>query len=233
MEKKIIIEETIPVKSTVGKEQIELLIGGVDFSAENDCEFKVGENVIAVKVRPAVSLAERAFMVEEIADYCFVGNEYVPYMENFGKIAVLLGHYTNIDVDDVGMDDILRLWGTHQFMCDLYDAIDDDVHSMFADAAKLVEFRKKQLLKSTKADELYDVAIGFVHLLENTLDKWNDKLVPEFGNTNVKDMMDAITKLSNLDEKQMAHAVLDFQEAKKKQGKPKKAVKKAAATDKE
>lgn len=214
----------------VSKDQIELLIGGLNLEDMHEVEFSIGDQTTIIKVRPRLSLAERSYAVDEMADFCFVAGEYVPYMRDFGRMAVILTHYTNIDVDSLSMDYIWRLWNTPSFVCNLYDAIDDDVVAIYADAEKLVEWYKEQLLRSTKADDLYDVATKFVIQLESTLDKISDSIDSEHIGVNAKDLVSAVNAFKSMNEKDVAHAVLDYEEAKKKQGSKKTSKKKIVET---
>lgn len=229
--KKIDTVETIP---TVGKDQIDLLAGGFNFS-EKEIEVVVGDVIVKIMVRPRISLAERSLMVEEIADFCFVDEMYVPYMATFARIISVLNHFTNIDVGTIDMEQAYRLTKNHEMYRAIYSVIDDDVASIFADANTLIEWRKEKLMKSTKADELYDTMIRFVISLEDALDRMADNVDPAFNGISVKSIVDAVTTLSKKDEKELAHAVLDYQKAQKKQAEKKTSTKKKAspATDKE
>ena len=223
MAKKKIVEQPEVTPVVIGKDAIELINSSI-VCEDNIIVYEIGDQTVSVIVHPRVTLVEWATMAEEIADFCFVDDYYVPYMRDIGRISTVLAHYTNIDVDSVGTENIRLLWNNGKFMADLYDCISDDLSTLYADAERLVEWRKQNMLKSQKADELYDTVIKFFVGLESVLDRVADTTAED---TDINKLVDAVNKLSNLDEKQLAHAVLDFKEAQKK------ATKKKASTPSE
>ena len=229
MAKKKIVEQPEVTPVVIGKDAIELINSSI-VCEDNIIVYEIGDQTVSVIVHPRVTLVEWATMAEEIADFCFVDDYYVPYMRDIGRISTVLAHYTNIDVDSVGTENIRLLWNNGKFMADLYDCISDDLSTLYADAERLVEWRKQNMLKSQKADELYDTVIKFFVGLESVLDRVADTTAED---TDLNKLVDAVNKLSNLDEKQLAHAVLDFKEAQKKVTPTKRATKKKASTPSE
>lgn len=179
-------------------------------------ELHVGDTTIHVDVKKRLTLFERSKMAEEIADYCFVSEFYAPYMRDFAERISVLSFYTDINVDDLTMETAYALTQNSELFAAVYHNIDDDIDGIFEDAYALIEWRKEQMLRSTKADELYDAIKQFVNGLEVML----DGVAESMGDTSsLPGLIDAIKKIANKDEVALAHGVLDFQEAKAKQGK--------------
>lgn len=177
---------------------------------------EVNGETITVNVTKRLSLFDRSRMVEEIADYCFVGGFYAPYMLGFAQDIEMLNFYTDLPVGEMGSEDAYRLTQNADFMWDVRDAIEDDLDMIFDDSIKLVEWRKSQLNRSVKADELYDAAKNFISGLESLL----DGVAKNMGDTSsLPGIFDAIQKIAGKDEAALAKGVLDFQEAKAKQDK--------------
>lgn len=214
-------------KPLIGLDRIEPLIAGIA-PQEKTIEYTFGDTLIPIQVRTRLPLAERSLMVSEIANFCFVDGDYVPYMRDFGRTVSVLIHYTNIDVDSLGTDKTYLLTQCVDFYHKLYEAIDDDISKIFMEADQLVEWEKERLLHSSKADELYDAATRFVISLESQLDRITDQIAgnAENDDASVKDIIEAFKNVGKSDEAEIANAVLNYEEAKKTQAKRKVARKK-------
>lgn len=195
-----------------------------------EVECKIGDSIVKFNVVPKLTFVQRSMLIEDIADYCFVGDEYVPYMDKFARGISILAHFTDLDIDALDTEQAFALCNDTNIVGVVHDAADDSFESIFADADELIEWRKQKLLKSTKAEELYDAATHLVNWIELSLDRVAASMGTDGGD--IDSMVSAIQKFSKMDEKEIAHAVLDFQTAKNAQAnKPTKKRTKKSASD--
>lgn len=179
-------------------------------------EFGADGKTVVVNVKKRLSLFERSRMVEEMVSYCFIDKLYAPYMFNFALDIKMLSFYTDLPIDAIGGEDAYRLTQNVEFVRKVRDVIEDNLGSIFDDAIKLVEWKREQTLRSSKADELYDTVKNFVGGLDDLLNGVAENMG---DSTSLPGILDAIQKITDKDEAAIAHGVLDFQQVKGKQAK--------------
>lgn len=214
-------------QSKAKAEMQEQLVNGIAAVAPCTIDVTAEGLQYPIKVRPTLTLEQRSFLVESIADLCFVGDEYVPYMADFARKYGVLSSYTDLNFDNVSMEEAYRMTQNRELYRAVYDVIDDDLSAVFADVNMLIDWRKQKLLKTSKAEELYDALINFVDGLETMLDRIAEMLSASEAENGVsmKDMVAMIDNLKHLDEAKLAQAVLAAQQKPK----AKRATQKAGA----
>lgn len=134
-----------------------------------------------------------------------VGGNYHSYLETVTTNIKLLVLYTNLNMD-IGNDAVVALAMNDEFMTRIESAIGMEA-LVFEDAIRDgVKFEKERLLKDSAADEVFMALASLANKLEEVASKVGDV------DTNV--LVDLAQSINTKSEKEIAHAVLDFQAAK-------------------
>lgn len=166
---------------------------------------EIGEGeFIDITVHKHIGIAEFVNGVLGAIDN-IVDNNYHSYLEIVTINIKLLALYTNLNMD-IGNDAVVALAMNDEFMTRIESAIGME-SLVFSDAIRDgVEFRREQLLKDSAADEVFMALASLANKLEEIVGKVSDV------DTNA--LVDLAQSINAKSEKEIVHAVLDFQTAK-------------------
>ncbi len=179
-----------------------------------EIQYKLGEKDVAIHIRTSLTFEERVKLTEYIANFPFMDSDYIPYMRDMGRYTYVFIFYTDLDIGSMSPDEIYRLSQDKELLKAIYQATDDDIGEIFADADRMIEWRKEKLLHRA-ADELCDGLSAFVSHIEAMLSKAEKAFDPTQGGISMQQLVDALNGVKAKDEKALAHNVLDFQTAQR------------------
>ena len=151
-----------------------------------------GDNAIEIPVKPRLTLSERATMVSDIVNMLFIGiDDDVRYCPAFKKFAIefnIVTHFTDVHMpidSDKAYNFLERSDLAHRIIQELPDGYVDDIIS---DAMEAIEYRKQELLKKSKLDEILDSVLGVAHAIRDKTQnieipqimEYIEKYMPEF-----------------------------------------------------
>lgn len=166
---------------------------------------EVGEGeFVDITVHQHIGVAEFVNGVLGAIDTIVDGN-YHSYLEAVTINIKLLVLYTNLNMD-IGNDAVVALAMNDDFMIRIESAIGMEA-LVFKDAVRDgVKFEKERLLKDSAADEVFMALASLANKL--------GEVVGKVGDVDTNALVDLAQSINGKSEKEVAHAVLDFQAAK-------------------
>lgn len=166
---------------------------------------EVGEGeFVDITVHQHIDIAEFVNGVLGVIAAIVDGN-YHSYLETMTINIKLLVLYTNLNMD-IGNDAVVALAMNDEFMTRIESAIGMEA-LVFKDAVRDgVKFEKERLLKDSAADEVFMALASLANKL--------GEVVGKVGDVDTNALVDLAQSINGKSEKEVAHAVLDFQAAK-------------------
>ena len=150
------------------------------------------ENTIEIPVKAHLSVSERAMMVSDITNMVFItddnGTRYCPAFKKFAIEYNIVTYFTDVTLpsDSNKACKFLEQSGlAHRIAQSLPDGY---IVEIIADANEAIEYRKQELLKKSKLDDLLDRVLGVIQTLSDKTDgidlpqimEYVEKNMPEF-----------------------------------------------------
>lgn len=144
-----------------------------------------------IEIKSVLTAEQFANAVHTIADACFVNGEYYPEFKDIAKRYVLLNTFTNIDFEDLGIEDVFQISQDSWYYRVENKIAENPVYS--------------EILKSV--DELIDYKIrtrrtSFDNLCESLL-KYSEKII------NIEPLEEIAEKLKNIDDKTLIDTIVN------------------------
>lgn len=127
---------------------------------EKKFEYKIGDEIITINVRPVISLENRMMMINEIFDGV-VGNnaisieDYTPQYAVFIKKMVAINYFTDYKLPK-GLDEAWAVINYTPIFRDVDSVVGEDLRYIFEDADRLIESRVRFLENKTTINKLLD-----------------------------------------------------------------------------
>lgn len=150
------------------------------------------EDTIEIPVKTHLSVSERAMMVSDITNMVFLtdenGTRYCPAFKKFAIEYNIVTYFTDVTLpsDSNKACKFLEQSGlAHRIAQSLPDGY---IVEIIADANEAIEYRKQELLKKSKLDDLLDRVLGVIQTLSDKTDgidlpqimEYVEKNMPEF-----------------------------------------------------
>lgn len=147
----------------VSVNQIEKIIKNHYDNSYKEVEFKCGDEVITVMVKPYLTYQEFGEFVQTVVDTCFEKDEitgeysdYYAYREDFITAICVLKYYTNIMIPKDATKLYPLIYGT-----DIIDKILDIIdlqqnRDLMLSISQKMEFRRRQVANNKRYSDLYD-----------------------------------------------------------------------------
>lgn len=186
---------------------------------ESDMKIGTYENIagetIKFNYKEKLSYSELVYLIGKIADDCFTENgDYLPYFYDYLLMQSIILGFTDIELpDDVDeryafiydnkINELFELYTSDEDKISIdhrqIDFISDNSH-------ELVEYRKENLLKQSKVDDLLDE-------LNNELTSFIKKMSKKFEGLNLEDLK-GFSKLAeefgDIDQDKFMDKIIDF-----------------------
>lgn len=178
-------------KNKITAASIAKAMGLIDVkSATITCGMK--EDTVEIPVKTHLSVSERAMMVSDITNMVFIaddnGTRYCPAFKKFAIEYNIVTYFTDVTLpsDSNKACKFLEQSGlAHRIAQSLPDGY---IVEIIADVNEAIEYRKQELLKKSKLDDLLDRVLGVIQTLSDKTDgidlpqimEYVEKNMPEF-----------------------------------------------------
>lgn len=170
-----------------------------------------GENTIEISVKTRLSLPERASMVQDILEMVFITSTdgMVVYHPEFKKFAFeyeIVNYFTDISLP-VNGDKAWDFLERTQIASRVAGAIRDNyIGEIIAEANEMIEYRKEELLKKSKLDQVLDNFLELLGAAQGKTENLDVSQIIAYAKENVPELKD---KLDNLLRSEVAEASAD------------------------
>ena len=170
-----------------------------------------GENTIEISVKTRLSLPERASMVQDILEMVFITSTdgMVVYHPEFKKFAFeyeIVNYFTDISLS-VNGDKAWDFLERTQIASRVAGAIRDNyIGEIIAEANEMIEYRKEELLKKSKLDQVLDNFLELLGTAQGKTENLDVSQIIAYAKENVPELKD---KLDNLLRSEVAEASAD------------------------
>ena len=168
--------------------------------------YTIKDEPIEVKILPTISLKDRCQIIADIVANVINEDRYDACSLKMVYEYEILKYFTNINTDTT-LENLYAFLRATNIMDAIKEVAGVEVADIYKDAIDIIEFKKSQLLKSSKADELMDGLVGLVDELNHYVSNVKDE--------DITKIIDAVEKMKNVDEKELVSGILDFEESKK------------------
>lgn len=143
------------------------------------------ESILEIPVKKWLSLTDRCSIVRDICDMTFVKDNdtgdlsYAPYLFNFAVRYNLLVYFTDV-LPSTSSNRVNEFFENTKFADLLIDAIGIEyVQSIIHDADEMVEYRKSELLKKSKFDDLLESLTTLVSALNEQVENIDEQEIAD------------------------------------------------------
>lgn len=155
---------------------------------------------VEVTVKRTLSIAERSSMIKDIASMVFLKDadgceQYVPYLKHFAYDFNIVNYFTNITLPE----DATKTW---EFIDNTGIAIlvSDKVGGCYIadiirDANELIEYKKSELLKTSKLDTLLESIADVINALKKKIETLDVADISEFLQDHAPELKDELADL--------------------------------------
>ena len=145
-------------------------------------------------IKPYISVYDKALFVANVVDMCFLdGETYTPFMKDFAFKVSVIKWYTDLNIDNLNSLDADKLVSNETFYNYVCSYIKDDLVLLENYVDAMVDFRINLMMKSTKADELYDTLISMCNTISEVANEVKEKMSNinpnELTSMEIKDIM--------------------------------------------
>lgn len=128
-------------------------------------------------IKPYISVYDKALFVANVVDMCFLdGETYTPFMKDFAFKISVIKWYTDLDVDNLNSLDADKLVSNEIFYDYVCSHIKDDLLLLRNYIDDMIDFRIQSMMRSTKADELYDTLISMCNTISEVANEVKEKM---------------------------------------------------------
>jgi hypothetical protein len=162
--------------------------------------FGNGDDAVEVKVKPRLTLAEKASFVKDVSNMVFIEGEngefdYAPEFLSFAIGFALITYFTNITLPS-STESVNEFLETSDIVSRIIKAVPNlRADEVIRDAKEYVAFRRSQIDKKTKFDTLIAVASDIIGSISGKLDSMNVGDVMGFITENMPELKGEIEQL--------------------------------------
>lgn len=157
------------------------------------------ENQVEVLLNTNLTLSDRRDLVNKIVAMVFVpddkGNiQYCPYLKEFAFSCGVLAYLTNIQLPDT-IDQIWAFCSTTGIVQKVIDALPPAfIRGLFQEVNELIEFKKAQLEKRGKLDDVVAAVLSLAKTLDEKLNSADGQELVEYLKGIVPELKDELGK---------------------------------------
>ena len=150
------------------------------------------ENTVEIPVKNHISMSERAMMINDIVNMVFIGDEdkvrYCPAFKKFAFEFNIVSYFTEV-VLPTDSNKACKFLEQSKLANRIALSLPDGyVAEIIDDANEAIEYRKQELLKKSKLDNLLDSVLGVIQALSDKTEgielpqimEYVEKNIPEF-----------------------------------------------------
>ena len=171
----------------------------------------MGEDAIEISVKPRLSLPERANMIQDILSMVFITLPdgtvvYHPEFKRFAFEYEIVNYFTDISLP-VNSDKAWDFLDRTRIAARIAGVVRDNyIGEILAEANETIEYRKTELLKKSKLDQVLDGFIDVLTAVQGQTDGFNISQLIDYVGKNVPELKDT---LNNLIRSEVAEASAD------------------------
>ena len=160
----------------------------------------MNEDTIEIAVKPRLSLLERENMLRDILDIVFVdvGDGVITYHPAFKKFAFeyeIVNYFTDISLP-VNSDKAGEFLERTNIAGRIANTVPDGyISAIIAEASEMIEYRKAELLKKSKLDQVLDGIVGVVSAIQKKTDGVDLNQIMAFAQENVPELKETLEGL--------------------------------------
>lgn len=135
----------------------------------------INEDTVEISVKPRLSLPERANMIQDILSMVFIESSdgevvYHPEFKKFAFDYEIVNYFTDISLP-VNSDKAWEFLSRTGIASRIANAVRDDyVCEIIAEANETIEYRKQELLKRNKFDQVLGGLMGVLNVVQSKLE---------------------------------------------------------------
>ena len=150
------------------------------------------DDTVEIPVKTHLSVSERAMMVSDITNLVFItdenGTRYCPAFKKFAIEYNIVSYFTEVSLP-ADSNKACKFLEQSGFANRIAQALPDGyILEIVSDANEAIEYRKQELLKKSKLDDLLDRVLGVIQTLSDKTDgidlpqimEYVEKNMPEF-----------------------------------------------------
>lgn len=158
------------------------------------------EDTIEITVKPRLSLPERANMIQDILSMAFITapDGTVVYHPEFKKFAFeyeIVNYFTDISLP-VNSDKAWEFLERTGIASRIANAVRDNyIGEIIAEANEMIEYRKQELLKRSKLDQVLDGLTDVLGAVQNNTENLDLSQIIAYAQENVPELKDKLDAL--------------------------------------
>lgn len=142
-----------------------------------------GDSAVEILVKTRLSLSERAMMISDIVNMVFISDtDEIKYYPEFRKFAFdynIINYFTNITLP-ADSDKASVFLETTGIANQIAQTSPDYIANIIDDAREAIEYRKQELIKKNKLDNVIDGVLGIVKSLNKETENIDLPQIMEF-----------------------------------------------------
>ncbi len=159
----------------------------------------MGDDAVEVSIKTHLSLSERAMMVNDVINMIFIGSDseirYCPMFKKFAIEFNIVSYFTDIALP-TGSDKAFKFLERSGFVDRIIQALPEGyVSGIINDINEAIEYRKQELLKKSKFDELFDSVLSIVKALNDKTEKIDFPQIMEYVEENMPEFKGQLEQL--------------------------------------
>lgn len=152
----------------------------------------MGEDTIEIAVKTHLSVSERAMMVSDIVNMVFItdenGSRYCPAFKKFAIEYNIVNYFTDVALPS-DTDKACKFLENSGLANRIVNALPDGYAiEIITEATEAIEYRKQELLKKSKFDDLIENVLGVVKTLSATTEGIDFPQIMEFVEQNMPEL---------------------------------------------
>lgn len=162
----------------------------------------MNEDTIEVAIKPRLSLRERENMIQDILDIVFLTDidgvvRYYPSFRKFAFEYEIVNYFTEISLP-TNSEKAWDFLESTRIASRIAGAVRDNyIGEIIAEANELIEYRKEELLKKSKFDQVFNELLGILDMVRQKADETDLSEIIAYVQENspeLKEKLDAILR---------------------------------------
>lgn len=159
----------------------------------------VKDDMVEIPVKTHISVTERAMMVSDIVNMVFitdeVGARYCPAFKRFAIEYNIVSYFTGVSLP-TDSNKACKFLEQSGLASRIAQALPDEyITGIINDANEAIEYRKQELLKKSKLDELLDRVLGIIQTLSDKTEGIDLPQIMEFVENNMPEFKGQLEQL--------------------------------------
>lgn len=157
------------------------------------------ENTIEIPVKTRLSISQRATMISDIADMVFITDEdntrYCPAFKKFAIEYNIVSYFTDVLLPS-DSDKACHFLEQSGLANRIVHALPEEyINAIIDEANEFIEYRKQELLKKSKLDDILDKVLVVVQALNNKVEEIDLPKIMEYVEKNAPELKGTLEQL--------------------------------------